>query len=43
MNKLLDRWFALGWNIVGIGVSILILPFTLVMGLIILVVSKIFR
>lgn len=40
MKNLLDKWFALGWNIVGIGVSILMLPFTLVFGLVVLIIKK---
>lgn len=42
MKNLLNKWFALGFNIIGIGVSIVVLPFTLVMGFIIMII-KLFR
>ena len=40
MGRLLDRWFAVGWKIVGIGFSIILLPFTLVIGLVMAILSR---
>ena len=42
MGKLLDRWFSLGWQIIGIGASIILLPFTIVIGLVMAILNKLF-
>ena len=43
MKKLLNGWFGLGWYIIGVGVSILILPVTLIAGVITIIISKVLR